>query len=109
MPSKKKIRIFAGPNGSRKSTLFNEFSKNYNTGFFINADLLEKKLAESGLIDLREIGFIVTQKDLDNFKVLESSKTLFEKAEKEGHAIDIVIKPKLRIRDFKREFHLIIP
>lgn len=44
MPNKK-IRVFAGPNGSGKSPLFSEFSKNYNTGFFINADELEKKLA----------------------------------------------------------------
>ena len=58
MPSNKKIRVFAGPNGSGKSTLFNEFSKNYNTGFFINADLLEKKLSETGLIDLQEIGLV---------------------------------------------------
>jgi predicted ABC-type ATPase len=104
MSSNKKIRVFAGPNGSGKSTLYNEFSKNYNTGFFINADLLEKKLAESGLIDLCEIGLTVTQKDLDDFKLLESSKTLFEKAKKEGHAIDIVVKENF-IVDASKETH----
>lgn len=64
MPSNKKIRIFAGPNGSGKSTLFHEFSKHYTTGFFINADILEKKLAESGLIDLNELDLEATQQDL---------------------------------------------
>lgn len=39
---KKRLRVFAGPNRSGKSTLFEEFSKNYNAGFFINADYLGK-------------------------------------------------------------------
>ena len=92
MPSNKKIRIFAGPNGSGKSTLFKEFSKKYNTGFFINADELENKLAHSGLIDLKEIGLLATQKDLDDFKALEPSLSLFKKAKLEAHAIDILVK-----------------
>ena len=104
MPNNKKIRIFAGPNGSGKSTLFNEFSKNYNTGFFINADLLEKKLAESGLIDLKEIGLAVTQADLDNFKKLNATQSLFIKAKEEGHLIDILIKENF-IVDASKETH----
>lgn len=104
MPSKKKIRIFAGPNGSGKSTLFNEFSKNYNTGFFINADELEKKLAQSGLIDLAEIGITATQKDLDYFKSLPSSKSLFKKAKDGGHVIDIIVKENF-IVDASKETH----
>lgn len=104
MPSNKKIRVFAGPNGSGKSTLFNEFAKSYNTGFFINADLLEKKLAETGLIDLQEIGLVASQKDLDNFKELESSQSLYKKALKEGHPIDILIKENF-IVDSSKETH----
>lgn len=104
MPSNKKIRIFAGPNGSGKSTLFHEFSKNYNTGFFINADILEKRLAESGLIDLKEIGLDATQSDLDAFMTLDSSKTLFNKAAEEGHVIDIFVKENF-IVDASKETH----
>jgi predicted ABC-type ATPase len=104
MPSNKKIRIFAGPNGSGKSTLFHEFSKNYNTGFFINADILEKKLAESGLIDLKEIGLDATQDDLDAFMTLDSSKTLFNKAAEEGHVIDVFVKENF-IVDASKETH----
>lgn len=104
MPSNKKIRIFAGPNGSGKSTLFHEFSKNYNTGFFINADILEKRLAESGLIDLKEIGLDATQVDLDAFMTLDSSKTLFNKAAEEGHVIDIFVKENF-IVDASKETH----
>jgi predicted ABC-type ATPase len=104
MPSKKKIRIFSGPNGSGKSTLFSEFSKNYNTGFFINADDLEQKLSQSGLIDLTSLGLVATQKDLDNFKALPSSQSLFQKANEEGHAIDIEIKENF-IVDASKETH----
>ncbi|MNQ88822.1 Zeta toxin [compost metagenome] len=92
MPSNKKIRIFAGPNGSGKSTLFKEFSKNYNTGFFINADELEQKLSESGLIDLQEIGLLANQSDLDHFKLLPSSQSLIQKAALEGRMIDVCVK-----------------
>lgn len=104
MPSNKKIRIFAGPNGSGKSTLFHEFSKNYNTGFFINADILEKRLAESGLIDLKEIGLDATQDDLDAFMTLDSSITLFNKAAEEGHVIDVFVKENF-IVDASKETH----
>lgn len=42
MQENKRMRIFAGPNGSGKSTLFSEFKKNYDPGYFVNADELEK-------------------------------------------------------------------
>ncbi|WP_445737567.1 zeta toxin family protein [Mariniflexile sp.] len=60
--------------------------------FLQNADELEKKLAQSGLIDLAEIGITATQEDLDAFKTLASSKSLFKKAHDSGHAIDIIIR-----------------
>ncbi len=104
MSNNKKIRIFAGPNGSGKSTLFKEFSKNYNTGFFINADEIETKLKSSGLIDLKEMGLVASQVDLENFKSLDSSKSLYRKAETEGHKINILIKQNF-IVDASKETH----
>jgi predicted ABC-type ATPase len=76
MRSDKRIRLFAGPNGSGKSTLFQEFAKDYNqkTGFFVNADKLEKELSETGLIDLKSIGISATQADLEAFKLLQDSQ-----------------------------------
>jgi len=101
MSNNKKIRIFAGPNGSGKSTLFKEFSKNYNTGFFVNADELETKLKSSGLIDLKELGVVASQEDLENFKSLDTSQSLFKKAETEGHKIDILVKQNFIVDDSK--------
>lgn len=94
MAKNKRIRLFAGPNGSGKSTLFKEFSKAHKdkTGFFVNADKLEKELAEKSLIDLKEIGVDATQDDLEEFKLLPDALSLFEKAKDEGHIIDVCIK-----------------
>lgn len=91
MPGSKKIRIFAGPNGSGKSTLFKEFSERYNTGYFVNADELEKTLATSGEINLNDLGVTATQEQLNNFKQFPASKSLVAKAKKEGHEIDVSI------------------
>ena len=74
------MRIFAGPNGSGKSTLFQQFSKNYNAGYFVNADLLESQLRETGLIDLKAIGLIVNQTDLDEFEQSNIAKSILKKA-----------------------------
>ena len=76
MPGKK-VRIFAGPNGSGKSSLFEEFSNRYSTGFFVNADELEKKLSKTGAINLNDIGLFATQEQLNKFKLLPSSQSLF--------------------------------
>lgn len=104
MASNKKIRIFCGPNGSGKSTLFHEFSKNYNTGIFINADIIEKKLATTGLIDLNELNLFATQSDLDSFKKLDSSISLLKKASEQGHQIDVFLKENF-IVDTSKQTH----
>lgn len=94
MAKNKRVRIFAGPNGSGKSTLFEEFQNEYGakTGYFVNADILEKKLLDSSLIDLKTIGLSATQDDLESFKRQPASQSLITKAAKQGHTIDIYIK-----------------
>lgn len=89
--SNHRIRIFAGPNGSGKTTMFNELNKNYNSGFFINADEIEKTLHTKGLYDLKELGLKSNPQELENFKNSPESITLFEKAKKENYQIDICI------------------
>lgn len=91
MQKDKRLRIFCGPNGSGKSTLFNRFKMNYNPGYFINADELEKHLNSSGLIDLQPIGIKATSRDLMIFSKTKEAKSLIGKANAEGHIIDIGI------------------
>ena len=50
-----KFRLFSGPNGSGKTTLINTIGADFNLGIFINADLLEYKLAKKGFLDLEVI------------------------------------------------------
>lgn len=59
--SEARLRIFAGPNGSGKSTLFDSFSKKYNSGIFLNADVIEKELSTKGFIDLSEFNLNLSQ------------------------------------------------
>lgn len=106
MASNKRVRIFAGPNGSGKSTLFEAFQSEYNvkTGYFVNADLLEKKLFDSSLIDLKSIGLFATQTDLETFKQLPNSQSLINKAITDGHTIAIHIKENC-IVDNSDDYH----
>jgi predicted ABC-type ATPase len=47
----KKFRMFAGPNGSGKSTLIEEISRDFNIGYFINADKIEATLNSKRYLD----------------------------------------------------------
>lgn len=99
-----RLRIFAGPNGSGKSTLFESFSKKYNSGVFLNADLIEKELATKGFIDLNEFNLNLTQSDLDEFLKTERAISLIKKSVDDNHIIDFSIKENI-IVDIERETH----
>ncbi|HUH52236.1 MAG TPA: hypothetical protein VLZ11_09055 [Flavobacterium sp.] len=90
--SKARLRVFAGPNGSGKSTLFASFSKKYNAGVFLNADVIENKLATKGFIDLNEYQLNLTQNDLDNFLKTERATSLINKSISDNYKI--VSRPK---------------
>lgn len=91
MSSQSRIRLFAGPNGSGKTSLYDKISKTYNSGIFINADEIEKKLQTKGLIDLSDFGLKVTNEDLEKFILLSDSQSLLLKAKLGNYIIDITI------------------
>lgn len=91
MPEIKRLRMFAGPNGSGKTTLFDTFSRLYSSGPFVNADIFEKMLRESGLIDLNKFGLKSNASQLDYFLSEEASKSLLLKAKNEGYTVDLTI------------------
>jgi predicted ABC-type ATPase len=99
-----RLRIFAGPNGSGKSTLFDSFSKKYNAGVFLNADLIENELSTKGYIDLSEFNLNLTQDDLNIFFKTERAISLIEKSIKDNHKIDFSIKQNI-IVDAEKETH----
>jgi predicted ABC-type ATPase len=102
--SEARLRIFAGPNGSGKSTLFDSFSKRYDAGVFLNADLIENELTTKGFIDLSEFNLNLTQGDLDTFLKTERAVSLLKKAVENNHKIDISLKENI-IVDIEKETH----
>ena len=49
--SDKRFRMFAGPNGSGKTTLIEQIGQQFNLGYFINADLIQKNLETQGYLE----------------------------------------------------------
>ena len=92
MPKQNRVRIYAGPNGSGKSSLYDAISKEYVSGLFVNADLIEKQLKTIGFIDLTEFNLKINTLQLDIFKQLTSSISLINKAISEGYVIDVIVK-----------------
>jgi predicted ABC-type ATPase len=92
MPKQNRVRIYAGPNGSGKSSLYDAISKEYVSGLFVNADLIEKQLKTIGFIDLTEFNLKINNVQLDIFKQLTSSISLINKVISEGYMIDVIVK-----------------
>lgn len=88
----KRLRVFAGPNGSGKSTLFEAVAKNFNTGFFLNADNIEKTLTEKGFVDLTDYGICASQTDWNKFLGRSDAASLVRKATDCGYEIAVEIK-----------------
>jgi len=62
-----RLRIFAGPNGSGKSTLFSQIKGDFNVGLFVNADLLQLKIAKSLLFDFNDYDIKVSAPEWKSF------------------------------------------
>ena len=68
MPEKSRLRIFAGPNGSWKSTLYNNIKDIYfSTRLFINADLLEQSFKIHSYIDFKAFDIAVHDESFQLF------------------------------------------
>lgn len=99
-----RIRVFAGPNGSGKSTLFSTIQKKFNTGAFINADLIEQQILRSGLIDLNDFGIKATTEDFNNFKNNPAAQSLLLKAASENLKINLSLSENYLV-DKTKESH----
>lgn len=104
MRASHRLRIFAGPNGSGKSTLYESFSKKYETGYFLNADVIEKELITKGFIDLNDYGLELEQQDLDEFLKTDIAQSFFQKAQENNVDINFTIKENV-IVDIEKESH----
>lgn len=79
----KRLRIFAGPNGSGKTTIYKAVSSKVNCTHFVNADLIEKQLLSEGSFSFDQFDIIVNSGD---FKEAFSQSGLFAKT-KNGRSL----------------------
>lgn len=79
--------MFARPNGSGKTTVFNEIKIEYDLdlGIYLNADEIEKKLKKKNSISIFD--FNLSTEVGSKFNEFISSHTLFRKAENDGYKI----------------------
>ncbi len=69
----RRLRILAGPNGSGKTSVYQELCEQFHWGVFVNADEIERHLKDEGYIDCREYAVALLDKD----RFLASYKSYF--------------------------------
>ncbi len=85
----RKLRVFAGPNGSGKSSILDQIAFRYDLGYYINADIIEKELKTTQIINLADFG--IDKLMPSKFKSLLKNHTIIKKANRDGYKIDLNI------------------
>jgi len=88
-PKVKRLRVFAGPNGSGKTTILHLIDDSFDLGYYINADDIEQELKRTGYIDLASYG--ITDLNPSSFHEFYQGHSIIAKAERDGYPIDIKI------------------
>ncbi len=96
------MRVFAGPNGSGKTTILQEIKKYFNVGVYVNADDIEKELIEQTYIDLE--AFKIKEAETKHFQDFVENHSLQEKVKAENYIIDLYLENN-RILDPNHETH----
>jgi predicted ABC-type ATPase len=89
----RRLRIFAGPNGSGKTTVLKDIRKRFDLGIYINADDVEVTLKDQGFIDLTFFG--VDKIDSQRINQILSEHTITQKALLEGYEIHLQLEGNL--------------
>jgi predicted ABC-type ATPase len=75
----KRMRVFAGPNGSGKTTIIKSLLAEIPFGVYVNADDIESLLKETGVLRFETYQLIVTQTQLQAFFKVSSFSPLRRK------------------------------
>ncbi len=67
MEPKRRIRIFAGPNGSGKTTIIEELRNKIKFSYYINADDIENQLRQSKKLSLLQFGIEIGDQAIQDF------------------------------------------
>lgn len=63
----KRVRVFAGPNGSGKTTIINSLRHKIGFGVYVNADDIERLLTESRVLSFDDYRLSISQSQLQAF------------------------------------------
>lgn len=85
----RRIRVFAGPNGSGKTTILKQIDSRFDLGYYINADEIEFEINETGQLDLAKYG--MSQEDAMDLNTVIPKHSIYKKAVNEGYAVDLKI------------------
>jgi predicted ABC-type ATPase len=61
----KRLRVFAGPNGSGKTTIIRDFPKKVPLGVYVNADDIERAIRQNKCLNFSDYKIHVVHRDLD--------------------------------------------
>lgn len=89
----KRLRIFAGPNGSGKTTILEQIDHQFDLGTYINADEIEKVLNQDGEISFNYFGLSSFSKKSFQSKIQKHA--LYSKAKLEGYSIDLNLEDQI--------------
>ena len=65
----KRMRVFAGPNGSGKTTIFKGIlaENKVQLGVYVNADDIEKVLSQTSRVDFSNYQLTINEQEIKNF------------------------------------------
>lgn len=96
----RRIRVFAGPNGSGKTTILKEIESKFDLGYYINADEIETKINQDGKLDLDEYG--ISKSDANGLNKIIPKHSIYKKAVKDGFEFDLEIDGTIVINPDKK-------
>jgi predicted ABC-type ATPase len=83
----RRLRVFAGPNGSGKTTIFKQIAETFDIGYYINADDLEVQLIHTKKIELTPFGLIDLQEH--EFAHFQHNHSILQKARQSGFELNL--------------------
>lgn len=83
----RRLRVFAGPNGSGKTTIFRQIAEKFDIGYYVNADDLEVQLINTKKIELTPFG--LTDLREDEFANFQNNHSILQTARQNGFELNL--------------------
>lgn len=83
----RRLRVFAGPNGSGKTTIFRQIAETFDIGYYVNADDLEVQLINTKKIELTPFGLTDLQEH--EFAHFQNNHSILQKAQQSGFQLNL--------------------